>query len=152
MRPASTATAEMVPPTIAPVRFTPPPPLSAAGAEVLAGVLLDAVCEPEEVASLLLVVDGTMVRVVRDDADAEDEVPDFEVPVDDEEPAEESLWVAEPGSVGVARLLGLCVKLMRSLVSETGAAAPAAPAETTVARSLAVPHPNCEYPPSNMFL
>lgn len=118
----------------------------------MAGVLLDAVCEPEEVGSLLLVVDGTMVRVVRDDAEAEDEVPDFVVPVDDEEPAEESLCVAEPGSVGVARLLGLCVKLMRSLVSETGAAAPAAPAETTVARSLAVPHPNCEYPPSNMFL
>ena len=108
----------------------------------MAGVLLDDDGEPEEVEPLL-VGDG-MVRV-RDDEDAEDEalfvVLVLSVPVD-EEPAEESLRVAEPSSVGVARLLGLCVKLMRSLVSETGEAAPAAPAETTVARSLAVPHPN----------
>lgn len=120
----------------------------------MAGVLLDGVCEPEEVGSLLLAVDGTKVRVVRDDADAEDEAPDVvvSVPVDEDDPAEESLRVAEPSSVGVARLLGLCVKLMRSLVSETGPAAPPAPAETSVARSLAVPHPNCEYPPSKVFL
>lgn len=136
------------------MRFTPPPPPLAAGAAVLADVLLDWVSEPDEV-GLLLVEDGTKVRVVRDDADDADEAPDFvvsvAVPVDEDEPAEESLRVAEPSSVGVARLLGLCVKLMRSLVSETGETPPTAPAETTVARSLAVPHPNCENPPSNMF-
>lgn len=122
----------------------------------MAGVLLDDDDdddEPDEVGSPLLVGDG-MVRVVRDELDAEDEAP-LVVSVAllvDEEPAEESLRVAEPSSVGVARLLGLCVKLMRSLVSETGAAAPPAPAETTVPRSLAVPHPNWENPPSNTFL
>lgn len=153
MRPASTATPEMVPPTIAPVRFTPPPPSpSAAGAAVLAGALLDDDREPDEVGSLLLVGEG-MVRV-RDELDAEDEAPLVVSVADlvDEDPSDESLRVAEPSVVGVARLLGLCVKLMRSLVSEIGAAAPAAPAETTVARSLAVPHPNWENPPSNTFL
>lgn len=125
---------------------------------MLAGVLLDDDDddEPEEVGLLLLVGDG-MVRVVRDERDAEDEdeaplVVPLGVPVDEEEPAEESLRVAEPSSVGVARLLGLCVKLMRSLVSVTGAAAPPAPAATTVPRSLAVPHPNWENPPLNTFL
>ncbi|KKY38006.1 hypothetical protein UCDDA912_g01974 [Diaporthe ampelina] len=138
----------MVPPTIAPVRFTPPPPSPpAAGAAVLAGVLLeDDDCAPEEVGPLLLVGVG-MVRVVSDELDADEEAPlvvSVAVPVD-EERAEESLReVAEPSSVGVARLLGLCVKLMRSLVSETWEATPGAPAETTVARSLAVPQPNWE--------
>lgn len=125
----------------------------------MAGVLLDDDDEePEEVGSLLLVGDG-IEMVVRDELDAEDEDEDeaplvvsLTDPVDEEEPAEESLRVAEPSSVGVARLLGLCVKLMRSLVSETGAAAPPAPAETAVPRSLAVPHPNWENPPSNTFL
>lgn len=142
----------MVPPTIAPVRFTPPPPSpSAAGAAVLAGALLDDDREPDEVGSLLLVGEG-MVRV-RDELDAEDDAPLVVSVADlvDEDPSE-SLRVAEPSVVGVARLLGLWVKLMRSLVSEIGAAAPAAPAETTVARSLAVPHPNWENPPSNTFL
>lgn len=112
MRPASTATPEIVPPTIAPVRLTPPPPLPlAAGAAVLAGVLLDVDDEdrePDEVGSLLLVGVG-MVRVVSDELEAEDEAP-LEVSVADpvdEEPAEESLRVAEPSVVGVARLLGL---------------------------------------------
>lgn len=118
----------------------------------MAGALLDDDLEPDEVGSLLLVGEG-MVRV-RDELDAEDDAPLVVSVADlvDEDPAEESLRVAEPSVVGVARLLGLCVKLMRSLVSEIGAAAPAAPAETTVARSLAVPHPNWENPPSNTFL
>lgn len=106
----------------------------------MAAVLLDEVSEPVEVGSLLLVVDGTKVRVVVED-EASDVVSVTD-PVDEDEPEDESLRVAEPSVVGVARLLGLCVKLMRSLVSETGAAAPPAPAETDVPRSLAVPHPN----------
>lgn len=121
----------------------------------MAGELLDEVSEPEVVGSLLLVEDGTKVRVVVDESDAEDEAPDVVSvtdPVDEDEREDESLRVTEPSSVGVARLLALCVKLMRSLVSETGGAAPPAPVETDAARSLAVPHPNCEYPPSKMFL
>lgn len=108
----------------------------------MAGVLPNEVSEPVELGSRLPVEDGTKVRVVVDDE--EPEVVSVTDPVDEDEPEDGSLLVAEPSSVGVARLLGLCVKLMRSLVSETGAAAPPAPAETDAARSLAVPHPNCE--------
>lgn len=64
----------------------------------------------------------------------------------------DELRVLVPRVVGTARALGLCVKSISALVMVTPSSRPVALSATVAARSLAVPQPNCEYPPSNTFL
>lgn len=57
-----------------------------------------------------------------------------------------------PSVVGVARELGLCVKDISAVESTIAEGTPEALASTVAARSVAVPQPNCEYPPSYILL
>lgn len=132
----------MVPPTIAPVCLEPPLLELVSGAEGSAeDVLVDEGELPVEAASSVAVGDG-MLSVVREDDDADDEAPSVvPVVVVPEAELEEDAVELEP-----------CVKLTLMLVSCTSEEMPVALSDTVVARSLAVPQPHCENPPSNMFL
>lgn len=151
--PTSAATAPMLPPTMAPVRFTPPLPLvlvpgAAVGVKLAELVeLVEPVDDPSviELGSVVVAGDG-MVMVVRDPVVSE--ADDEEVAlVDVPEPVD-----SVPRVVGVAKELGLCVKDTSAVVSTMAEGTPEALARTVAAKSLAVPQPNCETPPSNTLL
>lgn len=144
--PTRAATPPILPPTMAPVRLKPPSlPVLVPGAAV--GVELAELVEEDSVAELgSVVVAGlgmvTVVRVPVVSEVADDE--EIEVTVLDSDPV--------PSVVGVARELGLFVKSTSALVSTIAEGTPEALARTVAARSLAVPQPNCEKPPSNTLL
>lgn len=90
-----------------------------------------------------------MVVSVPDVSEEEDEA-------EDEEEAVVVLTVSDavpvPSVVGVAKELGLWVSGTFAVVKTIADGAPEALASTVAARSLAVPQPNCENPPSNILL
>lgn len=148
--PTRAATPPILPPTIAPVWSEPLLSLELVpGAAVAADPveLVELVDEEAviEVASVVVAGDGIVivvrVPVVSDFGDDEGEVV---AEVADTDPV--------PSVVGVARELGLCVKDISAVVSTIAEGTPEALASTVAARSVAVPQPNCEYPPSNTLL
>lgn len=99
----------------------------------------------------LLVVEPDTVDVAGDGIVTVVSVPDvFEE--DEEEEVVASDVAPVPRVVGVAKELALCVSGKSAVVSAIADGAPEALASTVAARSLAVPQPNCENPPSNMLL
>lgn len=117
------------------------------GAAVAAApVELDELVDVEpviEVASVAVEGDG-IVTVVSVPV-----VSDF---ADDEEVAAVLDTDPVPSVVGVARELGLCVKDISAVESTIAEGTPEALASTVAAKSVAVPQPNCEYPPSYILL
>lgn len=107
-------------------------------------VELDEPVDEEPVVEVAVEGDG-MVMVVRVPV-----VSDF---ADEEEVSAEVLDTDPvPSVVGVARELGLCVKDISAVESTIAEGTPEALARTVAARSVAVPQPNCEYPPSYILL
>lgn len=140
MRPARATTPPMLPPTMAPVCVlclsAVAPADGASGSEVEEELAADVLRVDETVLASTVpeTVEGDgIVSVVRDSDDAEELES-----VDDDEDV--------PITMGVARELLLCVSETSTLDSVKP------PSETVAAKSLAVPHPNCEYPPSKIFL
>lgn len=136
----------MAPPTIAPVCLAPRTPLAVvSGAGGIVDVLVGDDESLADVGSEVSVGDGMLIVVrVPEAVVLEEEVEDDVV--------EAELSMPEPICVGVARLLGLCVKPTLSLVRCTSDETPVALSDTVAARSLAVPQPHWENPPSNMSL
>jgi hypothetical protein len=127
-----TARPPMVPPTIAPVRE--PESVDAGGAA--AG---------EEVAAeLATTVDADEdAEVVADDDEDDDDVVDDSIELD--------LLVIVPSVVGSLRVLIPCVYETLTVGRVRAVVIPLALFITVAARSLAVPQPNCEKPPSKTF-
>ena len=93
------------------------------------------------------VVDEVVVGVVDDSAEDDD---DEEVELDSELDFElDSLLVTVPSVVGLLKVLAVAVRATLSVCRSKVPVIPLAVANTIVPRSLAVPHPNCENPPSN---
>lgn len=131
----------MAPPTMAPVclplLLLPPPPAVVSGAVGLVDVLVGNEESLVDVGSAVSVGDGMLI-VVR--------IPEAVVLEEADDVVESAL------SVPVATLLVLCVKLTLTLDRCTSDETPVALFETVAARSLAVPHPHWENPPSNVSL
>lgn len=92
-----------------------------------------------ELDSVVVAGEG-MVIVVR--------VPDVSEDNDEEEVVLLDVVVSGPSVVGVSKELGFWVSATLTLTSAMADGAPSAVARTVAARALAVPHPNCEKPPS----
>lgn len=151
--PTRAATPPILPPTMAPVWLEPLSlPILVPGAAV--GVTLVELVELVELVDAESVDELVSVSVDGDGMVTVERVPVVSAEVaDDEEALVEVLDPdAVPSVVGVARELGLCVKETSAVVSTIAEGTPEALAKTVAARSVAVPHPNCENPPSYILL
>lgn len=96
------------------------------------------------------VVDGVVVGVVDGSVEGEDDDDDDEAELDSELDSElDCLLVTVPSVVAWLKVLAAAVRAILLVCRSKAPVIPLALANTVVPRSLAVPHPNCENPPSN---